>query len=208
MNDSNKYQDDQVTKKVYAPLFEKLDAFSANDQAVIIGIDGNAGSGKSQLAKLLLKKYDCQIFHMDDYFLPFEMKIKERLSEPGGNVHYERFLHEVMEPLKKGEVISYQPYDCQVRDYVNPVEVSPKKINIVEGVYSFHPVLQQFYDWKLFLQVHPDVQFERIREREGEQKLQMFIDRWIPLENHYFEALAIKKLADMVIDTSNLSSLQ
>lgn len=206
MNDSKKTELIQATEQTYTPLFEKLDQVSTNNESVIIGIDGTAGTGKSQLAKILLGKYDCQVFHMDDYFLPFEMKTKERLSEPGGNVHYERFLDEVMKPLKQGEVISYQPYDCQVRNYADPIEISPKEINIIEGVYSFHPVLQKFYDWKLFLKVNPDVQLERIREREGEQKLQMFINRWIPLEKHYFEALEIEKLADIVIDTSKLSS--
>lgn len=204
VNDLNKHGVDITIENKYTPIFEKIEEFLKNDQPVIIGIDGTAASGKSQLAKLFLGKYNCRIFHMDDYFLPFEMKTKERLSEPGGNVHYERFLHEVMEPLKKGEMISYQPYDCRVKDYLNSIEISPKKINIIEGVYSFHPVLQQFYDWKLFLQVNPDVQVERIKEREGEEKMQMFIDHWIPLEKHYFEALEIEKLADMVIDTTEI----
>ena len=32
---------------------------------------------------------------MDDFFLPMELRTAERLEEPGGNVHYERFSAEV-----------------------------------------------------------------------------------------------------------------
>src|SRR5699024_989442 len=100
--------------------------------------------------------------------------------------------------------VSYQSYDCQARDFTDPISLAPEMINIVEGVYSFHPVIQAFYDWKIFLQVEPEVQKERILNREGEEKLQVFIDQWIPLENHYFNALEIAGIADIIIDTSAL----
>lgn len=194
-----------VSNQVYAPVFKKLDQFVKSDGAVIIGIDGSAASGKSELVKLLLGKYSCRIFHMDDYFLPEKMKTVDRLAEPGGNIHYERFLTEVMEPLSRGEKVNYQPFDCQKNDYLDLTEIEPAKINIIEGVYSFHPTLTPYYDWKILLKTNPVVQLERLKEREGKAKLKRFVEEWIPLENAYYERLAIEEQVDQVVDTSALT---
>lgn len=188
--------------KQYQELFDQIEIFQKEDRPVIIGIDGTAGSGKTSLARTLQKKYHAQVFHMDDFFLPLEMKTEERLSEPGGNVHYERFLTEVLEPLKQGKLINYRPYDCQLWEYSESIPISPKKINVIEGVYCFHPILKQFYDWKVFLKVDSKVQKERILKREGKEKLEIFLNRWIPLENKYFEAFEVEQFVDLIIDTS------
>lgn len=50
--------------------------------------------------------------HMDDFFLPLEMRTPQRLQQPGGNVHYERFLETVLKPLSLQQTVFYQPFDC------------------------------------------------------------------------------------------------
>ena len=47
-----------------------------------------------------------------------------------------------------------------------------------------------------------DTQIERIRKRNGEKMLNMFIDKWIPLEEVYFKAFKVEEEADIVFDTS------
>ncbi|GAA4067198.1 hypothetical protein [Amphibacillus indicireducens] len=205
MSNLKSVQNASVAEEIYAPVFEKINQLSNDKHPILIGIDGSAGSGKSSLAKLLFDKFDCQVFHMDDFFLPFEMKTEQRLQEPGGNVHYERFLAEVLRPLKNGETISYHKYDCKLRMMVDTMDINSEKINIVEGVYSFHPLFLPFYNWKLFLKVNSAIQVDRIKQREGTQKLQRFINEWIPLENHYFSTLEIEQQADLIIDTSDLN---
>ena len=49
---------------------------------------------------------------MDDFFLPFELRTAERLKEPGGNVHYERFIDEVVSKLSAGEPFEYGVFRC------------------------------------------------------------------------------------------------
>lgn len=189
--------------KLYQRVFEKIERFEQAEQSVIIGIDGTAGSGKSYFADQLAEKYDMQVFHMDDFFLPKDLKPKERLNQPGGNVHYERFLQEVLEPLKQGKTITYQPYDCQIWDYSEAIEILPKQINLIEGVYCFHPLLEPFYDWKILLKVDSKIQEERILQREGNDKLEIFLSRWIPMEKNYFQTFEIEQNVDVIIDTSN-----
>lgn len=192
------------SEELYSPVFRAIEELAKNKDHFIVAIDGRCGSGKSILAHLIAEKFDCNIFHMDDFFLPLEMKTPERLAEPGGNVHSERFLEEVLKPLKEENSIQYQPYDCQIWDFTKAYEIERKQINIVEGSYSLHPTLEEFYDLKVFLTVDPEVQKERILKRNGEEKLQMFINRWIPMEEHYFSELKVEEQCDIVIDTTNL----
>lgn len=173
------------------------------DKPKFIAIDGRCGSGKSTLALLLQQEVDCNLIHMDDFFLPFELKTMERLSEPGGNIHYERFKEEVLTPLLHGESVVYQPYNCQIRALDEPIHTKPKKLTIVEGVYSLHPSLQYAYDYKVFLTMDSKVQMERICKRSG-GKLQRFINEWIPLEEHYFRELNIEEQCHLSIDTSTI----
>jgi uridine kinase len=173
--------------------------------SILIGIDGNSAGGKSSLAQLLSKLYDCNVFHMDHFFLPKQQKTPERLREAGGNVDYERFYNEVMTSLTKGIAFKYQVFDCHLNKLSYSIEVIPKKINIIEGVYSLHPAYQHFFDLKIFLSLSTEEQSKRILKRNGKEMLLRFQKEWIPLENYYFNKLGIQEVCDCVIDTSNLT---
>ena len=188
----------------YRHLVDEITSLAHKKSNIIIAIDGPCGSGKTYLADYLSTQLDCQVFHMDDFFLPFERKTKERLAEPGGNVDYERFHNEVLQPLAEQKPVHFRPYNCQIRDYDDSIDVKPKQINIVEGVYALHPQLAHLYDLKVFLTVDPVIQHSRIAKRNGEDKLQTFINTWIPMENHYFTELNIEAQCDIVIDNSRI----
>lgn len=167
-----------------------------------IAIDGNCASGKTTLSALLHMYFDCNIIPMDDFFLPRELRTSDRLAQPGGNVHYERFAKEVMDPLQTGAAISYRPFDCSIMDYRNKISLPAKPLVIVEGSYSMHPMLQKLYDYTVFLSCSYEQQLERIRMRNGEEMLKNFIEKWIPMENAYFNAFHIKEKCDFIIETA------
>ncbi|MBS6367782.1 MAG: hypothetical protein KH420_10635, partial [Clostridiales bacterium] len=64
-----------------------------------LAIDGRAAAGKTTLACQLQQHFGAAVIHMDDFFLPAELRTASRLQTPGGNVHYERFLQEVAPAL-------------------------------------------------------------------------------------------------------------
>jgi len=182
----------------FFPLFARLDELLASGRAVNVAVDGNSGSGKSTLANLIAQVYDCNIFHTDDFFLPLALRTEERLAEPGGNVDYVRFLQEVIAGLQSGRQFDYRPYDCKLATLREPVSVTPKQLNIIEGSYSLHPTLAQNYELKVFLEVLPEEQLQRIRQRNGEAMLERFRREWIPLENRYFRELHVAAQCDLV----------
>lgn len=180
----------------------EIESISDNEKQLIIAIDGNCGSGKSTLAKALAVTLDANLFHMDDFYLPEIMKTEQRMAEPGGNVDYVRFRKDVMTPLLMESSFVYRKFSCQAQGLGESVFVTPKKINIVEGAYALHPQLIDAYDLKVFISHDYETQCERILMRNGPEKLKSFIEKWIPLENLYFDALGIKDKCDLVIDTS------
>ena len=72
---------------------------SSDKKTILVAIDGKSTGGKTTLGKYLSKIYDSNLYHMDDFFLQGFQRTKERMSEIGGNVDYERFLKEVITPI-------------------------------------------------------------------------------------------------------------
>ena len=105
----------------------------------VIAMDGRAAAGKTTLAEELAVTLGGAVVHMDDFFLPGELRTPERLTAPGGNVHAERFAEEVLPFLRRGEAFRYRRFDCHRMDYNGWVEIPPVPVIIVEGAYSQHP---------------------------------------------------------------------
>ena len=184
----------------YSKILNEIDKLMVLNEKVLVAIDGSSGAGKSTFANMFHKYYDCNIFHMDDFFLRPNLKTPKRLKEVGGNVDYVRFKEEILDNLTKDVEFKYQVYNCKIQALDSFTIVRPKKLNIIEGSYSMHPTLIDYYDYKIFLSIDTDIQINRILERNGEFMLKRFIDEWIPKENEYFRKFNIRKLADIIID--------
>ncbi len=152
---------------------------------IIVGIDGRCGSGKSVLARWLQSEFDGNLFCMDDFYLRREQRTPARLAEIGGNVDYERFREEVMDPLLSGEEVVYRRFDCSTFTMQSPEIIPRKRLNLVEGSYSLHPYLGDVYDLRVFMTVDPETQLARIRRRSGEEKLERCRGEWIPKKEAY-----------------------
>lgn len=203
----------EAFRKAYHPAYRVirndyarfLDLFAAIDKRMekgapcTVAIEGGSATGKSTLARLLSRVYDCNVFHMDDFFLQMHQRTPERFSEPGGNVDYERFLQEVLLPLSDRRSFSYRPFDCSSMSLSDAVHVGPKQLSIIEGAYSMHPALSGFYDFSVFLKIDAHTQSGRILLRNGPEMQQRFLNEWIPLEKRYFEHFRIEDQCDLII---------
>jgi uridine kinase len=183
----------------FLDVFVRIDRIMSEKGGVTLAIDGGSASGKTTLAELISRVYDCNEFHMDDFFLRPEQRTTERLLQIGGNVDKERFAEEVLSPLSKRQTVIYRPFDCSIQALREARKVSPKSINVIEGAYSTHPELGGYYDFSLFLDVDVQCQRERILKRNSPDFARRFFEEWIPLENVYFEKTDIKNRADLII---------
>lgn len=188
----------KVEFKYYYEIFKKIDLLMKSKDSIQVAVDGNSCSGKSTLAALIGSVYNCNVFHMDDFFLRPELKTKERLEEIGGNIDYVRFRQEVVAGLNSGHEFIYQKYNCKKMALDQYISVTPKKLNIIEGAYSMHPALINNYNLKVFLYTNKKEQTARILKRNGAIMLEKFLYQWIPLEDEYFTRMKIKEKSDLV----------
>ena len=184
-------------KNNFEHLLAAIDERLAKGQT-IVAIDGRCASGKSTLATCLAEIYDCNVFHIDHFFLQPKQRTEQRLAIAGENIDHERFKNEVLLPLSEGKTIHYRRYNCHLQTIESPIEIQPKKLNIVEGAYCLHGELVGFYDLKIALDIDPDTQKERIKKRNTPVIAERFFNEWIPLEERYFEAFSIYQNVDMV----------
>ena len=164
----------------------------------IVAIDGRCGSGKTTVAKILSDYFDCNVFHADDFYIPFEKRAEDTL----GNVDCERLTEEVLKPLEEGESFSYKPFLCMDGVFGESINVRHTDVAIIEGSYCCQESLFDFYDVHIFVDVNKNVQQQRLCEREGEAKLKGFNDRWIPMEERYFAVTKLKYKCEIYYKTS------
>lgn len=191
------------------PLLLKINALPQKKAPAVIAIDGRSASGKTTAALfldfILNHTEDADdadgtrgVIHMDDFFLPEQLRTTERLAEPGGNVDYDRFLSEVL-PRIRGEEFSYRTFDCSEMKFGKPQAVENVPFRITEGAYSHHPRFGSYADISVFSDIDPAEQETRILRRNGPARAEDFKTKWIPLEETYFREFRIKENADIVI---------
>lgn len=168
-------------------------------ERAIVAIDGRCAAGKTTLARELEEHFLCNTIHMDEFFLRPQQRTAERLAQPGGNIDHERFLSDVLLMLKKGLPFAYHPFDCHTMSLQTPISLIPTNLTIVEGSYSCHSALWDYYDLHIFLDIDEDLQRQRILARNGEDGLAAFNARWIPMEEQYFNAFDLRSRCEVYL---------
>lgn len=160
---------------------------------VNVAIDGVCGGGKSTLGKWLAERYECNLFHMDDFFLQSGQRTPQRYAQAGGNVDYERFYEEIVRHLADEEGIVYRRFDCRTMELGEFRSVPRRRLNIIEGAYSCHPYFGDIYQVRFFVDLSAIEQRERILARNGDKMYRRFEREWIPMENLYFDTYGIRE---------------
>ncbi len=191
---------------LYAPALRAIDALLRDTQGpVIVAVDGRCAGGKTTFAQKAGELFDaCNVFHMDDFFLPPEKRTPERLAAPGGNVDYERAATELFEPLRREEAVAHRRFDCSSMTMGEPQGIPFRRLNIIEGSYALHPALERYSHLRIFFTCSPEIQLARLSRRENPESLEKFRERWIPMEENYFGSLSVENRCDIVVDTSHL----
>lgn len=196
----------RLLREDYARLFPALlavDSLIRRGGTAVVAIDGRCGSGKTTLAALLAALFPCNVFHMDDFYLPPDRRIPGWESTPCANMDLERLDREVLAPVLAGQAVDYRAYDCSSGQYRPAVRVPFSPLTVIEGSYALHPSLRGRYDLRIFLTCSPEEQARRLRAREGDY-YSMFQRRWIPLEEGYLRAFRPQDCCQLVLDTGAL----
>lgn len=166
---------------IYLDLIKKL----LQKDSFVLAIDGKCASGKTTLASLLQDKFHASVIHMDDFYLP----IDQRKQTVAGHMDFSRLIDTVLKHIKNHQDIYYQVFDCRTQSYRED-RLQYNKYYIIEGSYSLHPSLVEYYTDTVVLDVLDDIQQKRLFQRNP-LKYQDFIEHWIPLEQDYFKTYHI-----------------
>ena len=182
----------RVISRRWEPLLPAIgQALRMAAARVLITLDGPCASGKTTLAERLARPLDAAVIHTDHFVVPHERKTAERLAVPGGNCDWERLTAEVLEPWKEGRTGIFRRYDWGPGGLLPPEPLPAQRVMILEGTYCNLPAIRRLADIRLFLDTPAEVRRQRLEARESPASLRMFDQRWIPLENAYYEAYGL-----------------
>lgn len=187
-------------------IVSRIIKLKENRERVLVAIDGRCASGKTTLSlalekELLKQNIKSTVIHIDEFFLRPEQRTKERFETPGENIDHERFLEKVLIPIKENTEVKYQPFNCSLFALAEEKTVELNSVIIIEGSYSLNKNLKDFYDLKIFVTSDYETRLQRILKRNGEKMLQNFINRWIPMEEKYFEAFKVDENCEFIVET-------
>lgn len=190
----------QFMTKACCNIVSAIKGINKDSRPIIIGIDGRCGSGKTTLAEELSTMLDCSVFHMDDFFLRNEQRTPERIDTPGEFVDYERFLEEILTPIKERKEVCLRKFCHDTFEPGEPKKVEIRPYVIVEGSYSCNKHLISYYDMTIFVTADLPTRLKRIEGRNPD-KFDLFVNTWIPLEEKYFECFAVEDNSDLIYRT-------
>lgn len=191
-------------------LLEKIFDIKVKKQSnvVLVGIDGCGGSGKSTLSQKL-KEFSSAVtvVEIDDFYKPSDMRKLADQSLIGKDFDLQRLFNQVINPLSKNEQAAYQKYNWE-DDKLNLeyFTIEPTGVVIIEGVYSTSISLQNYYDYKVWVETSRKLRLDRGIERDGESSRKLWEYEWIPSEEKYYNVEKPHIRADIVLDGENYNS--
>lgn len=180
--------------------------------ALVIGIAGGTGSGKTTVARNIVRRLDLDavaVIQQDAYYrdladLPRAQRESRNFDHPD-SIEHELFIEHVR-ALKRGEKVRQPVYDFtrHVRRE-ETVEVVPTDVLIVEGILLFHyPDLRETFDIRIFVDTPPDIRLLRRIERDIAERgrtLESVTEQYLrtvrPMHEEFVEAS--KRHADVII---------
>lgn len=123
-----------------------------------IAIDGRGGSGKSSLSRYLAERYpELVVLHGDDYN-------QQQGTAWFGVANDALLLHDVFEPLRRGNVFAPRHYDWKAGAFTEPSAVTVSGMFCAEACFAFAYPLD--WDLRLWVEVTKEAAFDRAVGRE------------------------------------------
>lgn len=187
--------------------------------AVLIGIAGGTGSGKTTLAKRLKNTFgDDVVLLCQDYYynsfdnLTFAERILLNFDHP--DAFDSNLLIEQLKKLKRFETIDRPTYSfVEYRRLNETVREEPKRVIILDGILIFdNPQLAELMDIKVFVDTDADIRLTRRLMRDIHERgrsLDSVINQYLNTVKPMHEAFVepSKKNADIIIPEGGMNNV-
>ncbi|MDP6532618.1 MAG: uridine kinase [Candidatus Marinimicrobia bacterium] len=181
-------------------------------KAILIGIAGGTGSGKTKLARELLKEYgpgEVVVIEQDSYYndlsdLPEEKRIEQNFDHP--DAFEFNLLINHLEDLLGWKKVDVPIYDFSTHTrLLETRSVDPHHVIVLEGIMVLvDPALRDLMDIKVYVETPADIRFIRrlTRDRvERERSTQSVIDQYLSTVRSMHEQFVepSKLFADIIV---------
>jgi uridine kinase len=186
--------------------------------AMVVGIAGGTGSGKTTLADLILKRMGREniaylahdAYYKDQKHLPVEARAQVNYDHPD-SLETDLMIHHIR-GLLAGQAVEMPAYDFSTHSRKEEtIHVRPKPVILVEGILIFvEKNLRDLFDMKIFVDTDADLRFIRrlLRDiKERGRTVQSVVDQYLrtvrPMHLEFVEAS--KRYADIIVPEGGLN---
>jgi uridine kinase len=153
---------------------------------LVVAIDGHGAAGKSVLAGGVGRLLAASVVHVDDFFREAGSTARQGESPMAAYYDWQRLRREAVEPLHRGERVSFSAFDWETNGYLpGLVVVEPAELILVEGVSSTTTALADLVDRTVLVVTPESERVARLHERIGDE---VWDDEWLAAEQSYFSA--------------------
>ena len=181
------------------------------DNAIVIGIAGGTGSGKTTITRKLAEHFGSLvtvIYHDNYYKAHHQLTYEERaaLNYDHPDAFENDRIASDLKALREGKVIECPIYDYTIHDRSeNTLTIHPSKVILVEGIMIFYPKeIRDQIDIKIFVDADADVRILRRITRDVKKRgrsLDSVINQYLNTVKPMHEAFVepSKRFADIII---------
>jgi len=155
-------------------FFLLLTKFEDNLMALVVGIAGGSGSGKSTIVNTIVNQLGASqvsCLHHDSYYkdlshLSFSERATCNFDHPDSLETLLLVKH--IEELRDGQSVEVPTYDFTTHTRRKETElIKARKVIIVDGILIFwEPALRNLFDIRIFVDTDPDIRFIRRLKRD------------------------------------------
>jgi uridine kinase len=179
-------------------IASKIRGLSSTKKPILIGIEGFGGSGKSTLAEKLKQLLpNAKTIKIDAFIL----KEPAQNAEPWEQVFDRKRLEkQVLEPASHNQDVSYQRLEWAENTLSPSIELPKADYLIIDGISSYHPEIEHYYDFKIWVNAPIEVAKQRGHQRDSDNENAVLWDKWAQCDLDYQEKYHPEQKADFIVD--------
>ncbi len=166
------------------------------DRPALIGVEGYGGSGKTTCARRLADALgSAYVVSLDDFI------VKERLTDTAwdnGVFDHERLERQALLPASNGNPVTYQRLEWETNTLTSPLAVPDVDYLIVEGITAYHPTIERYYHYKIWIDTPIEIAQARGHARDGSAENARYWDQWAKNDIAYQQQYHPEQRADYV----------
>jgi uridine kinase len=201
------------------PIFEKvlgeIERRKDRNRPFVVGISGIDGAGKTRFAEslekfLIARKRETQAINLDDFHNP--RKVRYAGQDQADNYYNRSFninliVEKLLTPLRQKGTFSSKmtvlDLDTDKYDIEREFSFNRDSIVIFEGVFLFRKELSPYIDYKIFLDIPFGESKKRAKDRDPEEVIKKYDEKYLPAQARYLEEYPPKKTADIVVGNTD-----